>query len=154
MKLAGIDHTFTLNVPFTKKTDNVISLKPHAVKTAGDLIFTANAVDVTPITTRLEYSLEKVSKTPLSKQDEHDLIYTNVAVYDDQGHLLDRLGGQGVIQGNKFTITGHYASASSRTKYLILKPFKNNDGDFPKEIKNSQFVDDLEIRIDLKNAAQ
>ncbi|AIQ12976.1 DUF4179 domain-containing protein [Paenibacillus durus] len=151
VKLAGIDHTFTLNVPFTKKTDDVISLKPNAVKTAGDLIFTANAVDVTPITTRLEYSLEKVSKTPISEQDEHDLIYTNVAVYDDQGHLLDRLGGQGVIQGNKFTMTVHYASARSGTKYLILKPFKNNDGDFPKEIKNSQFVDGLDIRIDLTN---
>ncbi|MDT3426204.1 hypothetical protein J2Z22_001730 [Paenibacillus forsythiae] len=154
VKLADIDHTFTLNVPFTKKTDDVIHLKLHAVKTAGDLLFTVNAVDVTPITTTLEYSLEKVSETPLSKQDEHDLIYTNVAVYDDQGHLLDRLGGQGIIQGNKFIKTVHYPSASSQTKYLILKPFKNNDGDFPKEIKKSQFVDGLDIRIDLPHTAQ
>lgn len=151
VKLTGIDHTFTLNVPFAKKTDDVTSLNPNVVKTAGDLIFTANAVDVTPITTTLEYSLEKVSETPITEQDEHDLIYTNVAVYDDQGHLLDRLSGQGAIQGNKFTTRAHYSSASSGTKYLILKPFKNNDGGFPKEIKNSQFVDGLEIRIDLKN---
>ncbi|WP_223110786.1 hypothetical protein [Paenibacillus sinensis] len=56
---------------------------------------------------------------------------------------------RGTNSSIEFTTRAHYSSTSSGTKYFILKPFKNNDGGFPKEIKNSQFVDDLEIRIDL-----
>ncbi|WP_068618438.1 DUF4179 domain-containing protein [Paenibacillus tuaregi] len=148
VKLAGLDHTFELDVPFTKTTDSTVHLQPGVIKTAGELKFKVKQIEVTPVTSTLTYSLEKLGEAPLTEKGQDELIHTNIAVYDDQGHLLDRLSGQGEIKGNTFENTAHYATVSMNTKYLVLKPY-NSNGDSPDEVSQDQLVRGLEVRIDI-----
>ncbi|GIP23391.1 DUF4179 domain-containing protein [Paenibacillus sp. J22TS3] len=149
VKLAGMDHTFELDVPFTKTTDNIVHLQPNVTKTAGELVFKVKQIEVTPVTSTLVYSLEKLGTASLTEKMEDQLIHTNVGVYDDQGHLLDRLSGQGELKGNQYDNIVYYATVSQNTKYLLLKPFNNKDGEMPGEINQDQLVQGLEVRIDI-----
>lgn len=150
VKLAGIDKPFVVTVPFVRNTNDVVDLTPGAVQTVESLRFTVDRVTVTPITTTLQYSLEQLSGEPLDEAAQNELIYTNVAVYDDKGNLLHRLSGEGVFAGKKLQMNVSYASASGGLPAkLILKPFKNNDGEIPKKIDPRAFIPGLEHVIEL-----
>lgn len=149
IKLQGVDQALKLDVPFKKNTNDIRLVKEAAVRAAGDLKFTVNEVKVTPITTSLNYTMELTSANKLTEKEQHDLIYTNIAVYDDRGQLLERLSGSGATEGNRLLYEVSYASVNSDRKFLILKPFHNNDGEIPDTVEEDKFVEGLEVRIDL-----
>ncbi|MCZ8522552.1 MULTISPECIES: hypothetical protein [Paenibacillus] len=54
-------------------------------------------VKVTPDTTSVTHSLEQFTPSQLveKQKQEQEFIYTKAAVHEDQGHLLERLSGEG-----------------------------------------------------------
>lgn len=154
VRLTGIDHTFTMNVPFTKSVQDVAYLKPEVSKTAGEQSFTIHNIDITPITTNLNYTLHLGSDKALSDKERHQLMMTRIAVFDDENHLLAQISGEGEYTGNRLDYSAHYASAVHRPKFLILKPFVLKDGDFPEKIDEKQFIQGLELKVDVPAAGK
>ncbi|WP_189021960.1 DUF4179 domain-containing protein [Paenibacillus albidus] len=152
--LQGMDQPFKLEVPFTKSGRNLVHLQPEAAATSGDLTLTINNLDITPLTTHVTYTLHQKSESTLTEAQQRDLAYTNLALYDDQGNLLDSFNGIGRIDGNTLSKSNSYASVINRPEYLIIKAFHNNDGDFPSKIKDKQFIKGLVFKIDLPAATE
>lgn len=149
--LDGIDHAFTVDIPFKKTTDTTIALSPNAVATSDDLAFSVSEVRVTPITTRLTTSIALTDATTLTRKEERRLIKIGIAVFDDQGRRLNALNGDGVIEGNRLVFDRRYASQPGESKYLIVKPFIIKD-DFAENVGEDQFIKGLETRIELSSA--
>lgn len=141
VKLAGINHEFTLDVPFQKTTKDILNLKPNATQTSGDRSFSVSEVNVTPVTTRL------LTTITLDDQAADQLTHTRVAVFDDHGRQLPALNGEATLEGNKIMFDGRYAS-TGKTKYLIIKPFVYQD-DFSEKVQEDQFIKGLELKIEL-----
>ncbi|WP_275296713.1 DUF4179 domain-containing protein [Brevibacillus choshinensis] len=146
VKLAGIDHEFTLDVPFHKTTKGIVNLKPNASRSSDQGSLTVSEVNVTPVTTRL------VTTIKLADQASERLSHTRVAVYDDQGRQLPALNGEGTFVENGITFDGRYAT-TGKTKYLIIKPFEYED-DFSEKVREDQFIEGLELKIDLPSQSE
>ncbi|MGF9910806.1 DUF4179 domain-containing protein [Brevibacillus porteri] len=140
VKLAGIDQAFKLDIPFQKTTNDTIQLKPNVVQSNDGISFEVSEVNVTPVTTRLLYSVKLDGK--ISNK------FIRAALFDDQGRQLTSLHGEGEHKDHTFTFDGRYASAQGQPKYLIIKPFMVKD-DFNEKVQDHQFIKGLEIKVDL-----
>ncbi|MED4754959.1 DUF4179 domain-containing protein [Brevibacillus choshinensis] len=141
VKLTGIDHEFTLDVPFQKTTKDIMNLNPNAIQKSGNLSVTIAEVNVTPVTTRL------LTTITLDDQTSDQLTHTRVAVFDDQGRQLPALNGEGTLEDKKITFDGRYAT-TGKTKYLIIKPFVYQD-DFSEKVRDDQYIKGLELKMEL-----
>ncbi|MBT2292735.1 hypothetical protein J7E73_27110 [Paenibacillus albidus] len=65
--LQGMDQPFKLEVPFTKSVRNLVHLQPEAAATSGDLTLTINNLDITPLTTHVNYTLHQKSESTLTE---------------------------------------------------------------------------------------
>ncbi|WP_150275022.1 DUF4179 domain-containing protein [Paenibacillus tepidiphilus] len=148
LALDGIDHEFSMDIPFHKTTGEGIKASPNSVKSANDLTFSVADIWVTPVTTRLKTSIALSDAETLTLKEEQRLIRIGVAIFDDQGRRLTALNGDGIIEGNRLTFDRRYASQPGTSKYFTVKPFVIKD-DFTEDIQDSQFLKDLEVRIEL-----
>jgi len=148
-KLDGIDHEFTLEVPFRQTTGEGIELSPNLAVSSDDLTFTLSEVNVTPVTTRLKTSIAMDGKDALTTKEERRLLKIGVAVYDDQGRRLPALNGEGIIEGNRLVYDRLYATTPGAGEYLVVKPFVIED-DFAEDVKANQFLEGLETKVELK----
>jgi hypothetical protein len=154
--IEGINHEFKLDVPLTKSTKNIVHLEPKQTLTNDSLSFTLSEVDITPITTNVQFSLSALGKTKLS-EDEEMAFMTNyqLAVYDDKGNLLSGLNGNREMEnnekGNKATATYNFASAQQRPSYLVFKLFRPDGNEsFPyASVKDSQLIAGMSIKVDI-----
>ncbi|MFB0841624.1 DUF4179 domain-containing protein [Paenibacillus oleatilyticus] len=147
--LEGIDHEFKLDVPFRKTTDNIINVHPNAVVTKNEFTFSVTDLQVTPLTTRVNYSIALNNVQSLEQEDEYKkLRRVGIAAFDDQGRKLPELHGDGAYEGNRLNYDRRYASTLGTTKYLILKPFVIKD-DFTENVKEDQYIKGLETKIEL-----
>ncbi|MCC8437680.1 DUF4179 domain-containing protein [Brevibacillus sp. M2.1A] len=141
VKLAGIDQTFKLDIPFQKATSNTIQLKPNAVQSNDGISFEVSEVNVTPVTTRLLYSVKLDGET----SDKS----IRAALFDDQGRQLTSLHGEGEQRKDStLTFDARYASEQGQPKYFIIKPFVVKDH-FAETVTDDQFIKGLEIKVDL-----
>ncbi|TQR33403.1 DUF4179 domain-containing protein [Brevibacillus brevis] len=140
VKLAGIDQAFKLDIPFQKATNNTIQLKPNAIQSNDGISFEVSEVNVTPVTTRLLYSVKLDGET----SDKS----IRAALFDDQGRQLTSLHGEGERKDNTLTFDARYASAQGQPKYFIIKPFVVKDH-FAETVTDDQFIKGLEIKVDL-----
>lgn len=149
--LDGIDHEFKLDIPFTRSTDNIINVQPDTVVSNEELSVTVAALQSTPLTTRINYSVALNNADTLNKKAEARLGKIRVAVFDDQGRQLPALNGDGEYTGNSLYLDSRYASTPGTSKYLILKPFVVED-DFTETVKAKQFIKGLEVKVELPAA--
>ncbi|WP_409175130.1 DUF4179 domain-containing protein [Brevibacillus fortis] len=140
VKLAGIDQAFKLDIPFQKTTNDTIRLKPNATQSNDGISFEVSEVNVTPVTTRLLYSVKLDDKTSNK--------FIRAALFDDQGRQLTSLHGEGELTDNTLTFDARYASAQGQPKYFIIKPFVVKD-DSAETVADDQFIKGLEIKVDL-----
>ncbi|TQK62466.1 uncharacterized protein DUF4179 [Brevibacillus sp. AG162] len=140
VKLAGIDQAFKLDIPFQKATNDTIQLKPNAVQSNDGISFEVSEVNVTPVTTRLLYSVKLDDKT----SDK----FIRAALFDDQGRQLTSLHGEGELKDNTLTFDARFASAQGQPKYFIIKPFVVKDHS-AETVADDQFIKGLEIKVDL-----
>lgn len=148
IKLDGVDHEFTIDIPFEKITTKEIVMDPNTAVTKDDLTFSVTKVSSTPITTRLTTSVTLNGVSSLSSKDELRLRKIGIAVFDDKGQRLASLSGDGVYDGNRLVYDRRYASTPGTSKYLIVKPFIIKD-DFAEDVKEDQYLKGLETKIDL-----
>ncbi|MUT64913.1 DUF4179 domain-containing protein [Paenibacillus sp. NEAU-GSW1] len=146
--LDGIDHEFTVDIPFKKTTDQTVELSPGAVTVSDDLAFSVSKVWVTPITTRLTTSIALTDAATLTSKEEKRLLKIRVAIFDDQGRRLTPLNGEGVIEGNSLVFDYRYASQLGTSKYFIAKPFVVKDS-FEEDVEEDQYLKELETKIEL-----
>ncbi|PQP83877.1 hypothetical protein C0Q44_04370 [Paenibacillus sp. PCH8] len=146
--LQGIDHEFTLNIPFTKTTEDILHIEPNVI-VANDLI-TASVTEaqITPITTRLSTVVSLNGKSMLTAKDEEQLRNIGFAIYDDQGRQLTALNGEGLYESNQLKSERIYATTPGDSTYLVVKPFEIED-DFSEEIKDRQFIKGMDMKIEL-----
>ncbi|PWW07251.1 uncharacterized protein DUF4179 [Paenibacillus cellulosilyticus] len=149
--LEGIDHEFTVDIPFKKTTDTTVELSPDTLTSSKDLSFSVSKVSVTPITTRLTTSIALTDAITLTNKEEHRLIAIGVAVFDDQGRHLSALNGEGIMEGNRLLFDRRFASQPGTSKYLIVKPFIIRDS-FNEDVQEDQFIQQLETIIELPAA--
>ncbi|MGU3568662.1 DUF4179 domain-containing protein [Paenibacillus sp. D51F] len=149
--LDGIDHEFKLNVPFHKTTEDIVTVHPNAVVPNEELTFSVIDLQLTPLTTRVNYSIALNNMITLEMKDELRLRHIGVAVFNDQGRQLATLGGDGEYEANSLNFDSRYASTPGETKYLILKPFVIKD-DFSESVHEDQYIKGLETRIELPAA--
>lgn len=140
VKLAGMDQAFKLDIPFQKATNDTIQLKPNAIQSHDGISFEVSEVNVTPVTTRLLYSVKLDGET----SDKS----IRAALFDDQGRQLTTLHGEGERKDNTLTFDARYASAQGQPKYFIIKPFVVKDH-FAETVTDDQFIKGLEIKVDL-----
>ncbi|GMK39416.1 hypothetical protein PCCS19_24700 [Paenibacillus sp. CCS19] len=149
--LDGIDHEFTVDIPFKKTTDKTIQLSPNTLTASKDLSFSVSKVSVTPITTRLTTSIALTDAVTLTYKQERRLIGIGVAAFDDQGRRLPALNGEGIIEGNRLLFDRRFASQPGTSKYITVKPFVIRDS-FNEDVQEDQFLQGLETRIELPAA--
>ncbi|MCP1307417.1 DUF5643 domain-containing protein [Paenibacillus tyrfis] len=118
------------------------------VVTKNEFTFSVTDLQVTPLTTRVNYSIALNNVQSLEQEDEYKLRRFGIAIFDDQGRQLPALHGDGKYEGNRLNYDRRYASTSGTTKYLILKPFVIKD-DFTENVKEDQYIKGLETRIEL-----
>lgn len=109
-----------------------------------------DTLNITASTVQLDTSLgfkDALASTP--KQEEL-LLDSAYEIVDDQGHVLDVVGGQGTLDNGQMKYTSNYGADLSEAKYIILKPYireSSSDAD------SKAYLEGMEIKIDL-NAAQ
>ncbi|MBB3108824.1 hypothetical protein FHS18_000876 [Paenibacillus phyllosphaerae] len=149
--LNGIDHEFAVDIPFRKTTSEAIRLAPNLAAANDDYTFSLDEVSVTPVTTRLATTIALNDADALTTKEERRLIRVGIAVFDDQGRRLPALNGDGIIQDNKLTYDRRFATTPGHSKYLLVKPFVIQD-DFAEEVKEDQYLPELELKVDLPAA--
>ncbi|TYP79126.1 DUF4179 domain-containing protein [Paenibacillus methanolicus] len=151
IKLDGIDHEFAFDIPFRKTMQASIEITPDAKSENGDYRFQVANVGVTPVTTRILTELEYKHAFVLTNKEERRLTRVGIAVFDDQGRRLTALNGEGIVEGNKIVYDRRFATTPGMSDYLTVKPFKIED-DFAEEVKESQYLKGLEVKIELPSA--
>lgn len=151
LKLDGMDHEFTLDIPFHKTTNTGAEFSPNLETASDDYTMTVTKVSVTPVTTRVMTTLAYKHSDTLSAKEERRMTRIGIAVFDDQGRRLPSLNGEGSFKGNTLTFDRRYATTSATSKYLIIKPFVIKD-DFTEEVKDSQYIQELEAKVELPPA--
>lgn len=151
LKLDGIDHAFTVNIPFRKTTDAGIESTPNLAAENDEFKLHVAEVDVTPVTTRILTSLEYKKATELTTKQERRLIRVGIAVFDDQGRRLAALNGEGTVEGNKIVYDRRFASTPGAIASLTLKPFVIED-DFAEDVEENQYLKELEVKVRLHSA--
>jgi hypothetical protein len=153
VKQEGIEHVFKLDIAFHLTSQNIIHIKPNQSLTAGNTTFTLSELHVTPLTTRLSTAITFNDKLVLNKKESKKLGSISVAVFDDQGHQLPALNGEGTYEGTTLSFDSRYASTPGQSKFLTLKPFVIED-DFAEVVREKQFIKGLEMKIELPSTPQ
>ena len=149
VRLAGVDHEFKLDVPVQKSAKDVVSLQQPQTKSNGDMTFSVAELSLTAVTTRVRFDLQVGKTEKLTEKESDQLLNNRVAVFDDKGNLLPGLSGEAEADGNTITWDYRFGTTQSKPEYLILKPFVQEDGDFPTAIRDHQYIKGLEMKINL-----
>ncbi|WP_050182878.1 DUF4179 domain-containing protein [Domibacillus robiginosus] len=149
VRLTGVDHEFKLDVPLQKSVKNVISLQKPNSESNGEMIFSVSELSLTPVTIRIRFTLGMDKNEKLTKEESNQLLYSKVAVFDDKGNLLPGLSGEAEADGKTITWDYRFGTTQSKPEYLILKPFVQEDGDFPRSIRDHQYIEGLEMKVNL-----
>lgn len=149
VQLAGVDHEFKLDIPVQKSAKDVVSLQQPQTKSNDDMTFSVSELTLTAVTTRVRFALEVGKNEKLTEKESEQLLNNRVAVFDDKGNLLPGLSGEAEADGSTITWDYRFGTTQSKPEYLILKPFVQEDGDFPTAIRNHQYIKGLEMKINL-----
>lgn len=147
VRLTGIDHEFKLDVPMQRSAENIINLQQPQTESNEDMAFSVSELSLTPVTSRLNFTLEGNKKW--TKKETEQLLDYRVALFDDKGNLLSGLSGEAEMEGKTITWDYRYSSTPDQPEYVILKPFIQKDGGFPEAIRDNQYIEGLEMKIDL-----
>ncbi|MET3938854.1 hypothetical protein ABIC22_001666 [Paenibacillus sp. PvP094] len=149
LTLQGLDHEFELTVPFTKSTTDTYKVQPDTIMENDLFTATVTKAEVTPITTRLTAAIGLNGKETLTAKEKEQLQDIRFAIYDDQGRQLTALSGEGIYEDNQLKWESIYATTAKDVKYLVVKPFEVKD-DFTEEVKDNQFIQRMEMKIQLQ----
>lgn len=149
VRLAGVNHEFKLDVPVQKSAKDVVSLQQPQTKSNDDMTFSVAELSLTAVTTRVKFDLQVGKTKKLTEKESDQLLNNRVAVFDDKGNLLPGLSGEAEADGNTITWDYRFGTTQSKSEYLILKPFVQEDGNFPTAIRDHQYIKGLEMKINL-----
>lgn len=153
LNIQGIEEPFKLNVPVQLNTDNVLVMTPAIQKSAKDVSFKVNELQLTPITTTLTTEF-----STLSKINDSDKKY-GYELQDDKGNKIEMIYAHGwnADDGNILTTDTQFEPFISLPKFIIIKPFtyvfEENSNKYKMD-KNGNikvnYIPELEIKLPIE----
>ncbi|OXS77069.1 hypothetical protein B1B04_01310 [Lysinibacillus sp. KCTC 33748] len=154
--IAGIQDPFKIDIP-VNKIENYLTLQPNVSREYKNIHFSVEKVEFTPITTGLTTRVVLTDNSIFTLP----LLTMGVDIFDDQGHKLKLIGGDGwnATNGNIHISDRRFQPFESIPKTITLKPYihlfdekemwvyqMNENGD-PK----IQYIPELEVTLPINS---
>ncbi|CAH8773169.1 DUF4179 domain-containing protein [Paenibacillus dendritiformis] len=142
--LKGYEEPYELTVPVTKNTKDNITLVPEEpTKTYGNINFTIEKLELTPISTNLNLKLT-------GEPSIGGLSDINADIIDEQGRTLEVLSGRGMMGDTFSTWTSEttFEPIPAKTKTVTVKPYMMRTVENNKREK--EYIPELEFTIPVK----
>ncbi|BFH65536.1 DUF5643 domain-containing protein [Paenibacillus azoreducens] len=154
IKLEGVNDPYTLNVPVQKNAGKTIQLKPNLTKKSGDVAMTLKKASMTSYSTRMQLIVK-------GQKPGSAMLYDFL---DDQGNLIERLGGERGTDENGAKGMMYYDflldTQGKDIKSITIKPSKPvfaepgaATGQFKLDDKGEvvkEYIKDLEMTVQVK----
>ncbi|MFJ7889383.1 DUF4179 domain-containing protein [Lysinibacillus xylanilyticus] len=152
----GIQDPFKIDIP-VNKIENYLTLQPNVSREYKNIHFSVEKVEFTPITTGLTTRVVLTDNSIFTLP----LLTMGVDIFDDQGHKLKLIGGNGwnATDGNIHISDLRFQPFESIPKTLTLKPYihlfdENEMGAFQLDENGEpkiQYIPELEVTLPINS---
>ncbi|CAM3995539.1 DUF4179 domain-containing protein [Saccharibacillus endophyticus] len=137
----------SVNVPFERIANGrELHLNPGPTVQDEHYTLSIDTLDITASTVQLGTTLEWKDQTASAVKQEEALLPSAYEIVDDQGNVLDVVGGQGMQDGGTMTSISNYGADLSEAEHIVVKPYlRDSDSNSDAKI----YLEGLEVKIDL-----
>ncbi|WP_172193672.1 DUF4179 domain-containing protein [Saccharibacillus qingshengii] len=152
ISLVGQPQPLSVTVPFERiDAGRELHLSPGPSASDERYALIIDTLDVTASTVQLGTSLSLRDPAASIAEQEKWLLGSAYDIVDDQGQVLDVVGGEGSLEDGAMTYTSNYGADLSRAKFIVVKPYIRAEGTDSGAEKI--YLEKLALKIDLKAAA-
>lgn len=154
--IAGIQDPFKIDIP-VNKIENNLTIQPNVSREYKNIHFSVEKVEFTPITTGLTTRVILTDNSIFTLP----LLTMGVDIFDDQGHKLKLIGGDGwnATNGNIHISDRRFQPFESIPKTITLKPYiylfnENEMGAFQMDENDEpkiQYIPELEVTLPINS---
>ncbi|MEQ6356823.1 DUF4179 domain-containing protein [Lysinibacillus sp. M3] len=154
--IAGIQDPFKFDIP-VKKIENYLTIQPNVSREYKNIHFSVEKVEFTPITTGLTTRVVLTDNSIFTLPS----LTMGVDIFDDQGHKLKLIGGDGwnATNGNIHISDRRFQPFESIPKTITLKPYiylfdENEMGAFQMDENDEpkiQYIPELEVTLPINS---
>ncbi|WP_172251115.1 DUF4179 domain-containing protein [Saccharibacillus deserti] len=141
-----------VTVPFKRiNGGRELHLNPGPSTSDEQYVLSIDSLDVTASTVQLGTSLSLRDASASAAKQEELLLNSAYEVVDDQGKVLDVVGGEGSLENGVMNYTSNYGADLSQSQFIVIKPYVRADGADSEAEK--VYLEALALKIDLTSPA-
>lgn len=155
--ITGIQDPLKVDIPVVTQVKEYLTLQPNISREYDNIYFTVENIKLTPITTNITTRVVLTDNSNFTQSLQTRMM--SFAIFDDQGHELEEIGGMGTSDGNIHISDSRFQPFESTPKTIILKPYiylfdENEMGAFQMDENNEpkiQYIPELEVTIPINS---